>query len=64
MSKNKKNKKTKIKVRRTWNIHPGTQIHSVDTKNSNRTQLRLEWEFEVENELFEEDDLDEEIWEE
>lgn len=57
-----KTQKNKVKVRKKWKIHPATQIHSVDTKEYNRSRARREWEEEMEEELFSEDDLNEEYW--
>ncbi len=56
-----KNKRNKIKVRRTWGIKPGTQIHAVDTKKYIRNQARKEWEDEFVDEILEDDQEHEEF---
>ncbi len=48
-----KKKRKKIKVRRTWDIDPSTQVHKVDT-DYNRAKSKQDLKEEVE-ETFDED---------
>lgn len=57
-----KKPRNKIKIRKKWEIDPTTRIHADKTKEYNRTQARIQWEEEIAEEFFaEEDTFDEEL---